>query len=206
LDDTTTLPPTIPSPRRQSTTTRVVGRALERVARCRCGGPPSVVVLRGFDGESRRRAAQVLRRLRTKQIGLDISVEPAPVVAAFGVGERHHCAVVDATGRDTQAALIAWTWRANQPERGRLAVAVDDRREVLLDPGQGLDVSPGRDQLEVVTVDDPVDGHLRAEACVVEVRQVEGLHLLHRDEVLVDDAPSCVRITLDDSGLARRAR
>jgi hypothetical protein len=119
LNDTQTLSPTVPSPRRLSDTTRVVGGALDRVTRCRCGDTPSVVVVRAFDGASRR------------------------------------------------------------PARGRL---------------------------EVDTPGAATDAHLWASATVVEVRQLDGLHLLYRDEVLVDDAPERVRVEQDSRGVARRVR
>lgn len=190
-----------------SETTSAVRRALSRVARCPCDGPHSVLVVRGFDRRSRERAAHLVRRLRAHADEVTVETAPAPVVAAFGAtgpSPAHRCAVLDATGHDACAALEHWRWRANQPERGRLALRLDESTETLLSPGTGLVVRPRRGRLEVETVEDSSAGHLWAAASRVLVRQVDGLHLLSKDGVLVDDAPPSVCLVIDDRGAARR--
>lgn len=205
MNDTPTLA-TSHEPPQLSRATRLVNSALERVARCTCDGPPSVAVLRGFDQESRALASRVQRRLRARAPEAHVSTEPAPVVATFGTAGHHRCAVVDATGRGGDRALIAWRWQANQPERGRLALRLDDGRELLLEPGQGVEVRPRQQHLEIDVLDQFTGGHLWATATSIEVEQLEGLHLLHRDEVFADDAPAVVRIAHDGTGAARRVQ
>lgn len=104
--------PTQPDP----TVTRLVEGAVAQVDRCSCGADEAVVVvLRGFDGPSRRRADLVRDRLRHR--GLKVRVAPAPVVTArnhlSGVlalphDAPHVCAFVDtANVQRTEADRIA---------------------------------------------------------------------------------------------------
>lgn len=194
--------------RHASETVRVVDRALQRIRDCGCGTTPRVAVLRSFDGGSRDHAAQVTRRLRDAVGFGDVSVSTlaAPVLAALGRIDGHHCAVVDATGRPSGYATMAWQWEPNQPERGVLGVRVNDGDEVVLPAGAALSVRPGPEHLVVHWPSGHQDGSLRTtEGARVEVRQVEGIHLVYRDETLVEDAPERACIVHDPRGVARRA-
>lgn len=187
-----------------SDTTRSVHRTLERIRSCRCHGSPRVVVLRGFDSASRTRAADFTRQLRDGIGFSDVQVETqaTPVLAALDSLEGHVCAVVDVTGRSRQTATLAWTWSVNQPEQGQLAVTLDGRTEVLTEVGAEVVVRPDEQGL-VVQVLGASGQPLARRASSVVVRQVEGVHVLHRDGVLTGDAPGTMRVVYDERGAAR---
>ena len=81
-----------------------------------------------------------------------------------------------------------------------LGLTLDGLGEVVLQPGQSVDVRPGRHLLEVEVAAEVAGPATRVPpsgadswggvARGVRVRQIEGVHLLYRDEMHVADAPA----------------
>ncbi len=92
-----------------SATTRLVARALIVIERCGCSAEDRrAVVLRSFDGGSRRRAGQIRARLRRD--GAVPAVDAAVPVLALDPArqrDRHMCAYVDCNDGTGEAERIA---------------------------------------------------------------------------------------------------
>jgi hypothetical protein len=59
-----------------------------------------VLLLRGFDGSSREKAAELRRLLRAAVAFGDVEVrtEPAPLVAVPDRLDQHYCVIIDVVG------------------------------------------------------------------------------------------------------------
>lgn len=203
----TTYSPLYVAPRRLSETTRLVDSTVRAADACSCGREPQILVLRGFDVLSRERARDVRDRLRGQRSHATIIIEPAALTSELGPPDGHHCATVDARRRICARALIGYRWEPNQPDTGVLRVALDGR-SVDVPTGAGIEVRVAGDGLGLWVIEDSHQHTARVgpTAGLVQVSQVDGIHLVYRDETLVGDSPAQVTLAFDERGGVRRVR
>lgn len=127
-----------------SPTTRLVAQALAVLESCQCSREKRAVILRSFDGRSRRRASQIKARLRHG--GAVTAVDAAVPVLAMDVTKHHGehvCAYVDcneATGEAERLAALTRTPLVTLPDHRHEA---GPPRNELARPALRADLSSG---------------------------------------------------------------
>lgn len=141
-------------------------------------------------GEADRLAAHARIPLVSLATGVDRgggSIERAVLRATFDSGDADDVQTFpSAVGRVPHIAFDTFLVVPNQPETGQLAARITDTTWRSLRPGAAISV---RTLPEVMLVE-AVDVHGSAETWLtqrMDVRQIAGLHRIHRDALCVTD-------------------